>query len=235
MNKINFQRIIKIQFKFKTCRTILITLTPIAYAEDDLMFNRKQFLHTPMHGIFIVANTVPDLTKIPASRYDSSVFMPQQRVKFEYDGEVGSDWEGYFEYNMTIFPPYDKRMCSQDHWLHYCNDLSGTPGIPARPITKTVILSASRIRNQKDIDESKELIPYGLKLKDFIYGGNTSDGGVVYESLYFKDWNTLISTTAYFDTDVRSKEFSKTKVHTAIQILKRVDENARIAYRPMVR
>ncbi|WP_234640435.1 hypothetical protein [Delftia tsuruhatensis] len=231
----NLNKIIEFTLKKITFYVACTLLLSHVHAGDDLMFDKNRFPHTPMHGTFIVVQTIPDLSNIPASRYYSSVFMPQQRVKFEYDGEVGSDWDGYFEYKMTVFPPYDKRMCSQDDWRHYCNDFSGVLGMPARPITQTIILSASRIKNQKDINESEELIPYGLKLNDYIYGGNTSDGGVVYDSFYFNNWNTLISTTTYSDANLRSKAFSKAKVHTAIQILKRVDENARIAYRPMVR
>lgn len=225
----------KQSFKKIKCYIACILSSAAVYAEDSLIFDKKRFPRNPIQGTFVVTETIPDLSTISASKYHSNVFMPHQIVEFEYDGEVGSDWEGYFEYNMTIFPPYDKRMCNQDHWLHYCNEIPESKGMPKEPITQTLILSASLIENQKDINELKEIIPYGLKLGDYIYGGNTSDGGVVYDSLYFKDWNTLISLINYYDENSSLNGLRKSRVKSAIQILKRENKYIKIPHNKMVK
>lgn len=214
--------------------SLLFLSTQICSA--DLMFNNNIFPHPPIQGTFIVEKTIPDLSSIPSSQYDSSLFMPGQRIEFSYDGEVGSDWQGYYEYSMTVYPPYDQRMCEQDHWQHYCEYSNKKKQMPARPITQDLVLSSTRIKNKKDLESSKEFLPYGLKISDFIYSGNTSDSGIGYSAFYFTDWNTLISTTYYYSISRKIPDNVETKkLNIALQILKRVDENARAPYRPMVR
>ncbi|WP_234640436.1 hypothetical protein [Delftia tsuruhatensis] len=199
------------------------------------MFDKNTFPHTPMHGTFVVIETIPDIRAIPSNQYYPSLFMPEQRVKFEYDGEVGSDWEDYFEYKMTVYPPYDPRMCSQSHWLHYCNEIHGTKEIPAIPVTQDLIMTTEIAKDEVYLSLREYFVKHGLKRKDFVYEGNISDGGASY-IFYFKNWNTLISRTAYSEADISSKTRNKSsKAHGVIQILKRIDENARIPYRPMTK
>lgn len=137
----------------------------------------ERFPAHPLRGTFELASST---FAVDASRRPAEWFWPDQRVRFEFLGEVGGDWPGREEYRVTL----SSRV---------------GPGCPSddsdRPCGFAAALDARRLSTRAEVARYAQFIPYGLEPGGFVYELTSADAHVSYR-LYFQDWDTLISHTA---------------------------------------
>lgn len=123
-------------------------------------------------------------------------------------------------YSVELLPPFQHSFCLRPEWHRSCPTCDGgrAPNENDRPSTVALkyraYLDTEQLKTAADLALLRCLEPYGLKLGSFVYALTYADSRASY-TLYFKDWDTLISHTAY-DTEEDGR------VVLVDQVLKRV-------------
>lgn len=167
-----------------------------------LAFPVKEFPTRPLVGTFELYSSTPPLDDVDPRELRSALFQTGQRIRIEYVGEYGNDWPEREVYRIFMLPPFAKGFCLRPNWKHSCppHDKKRLDYElrypPTDPISHEAYLDTQIADTDKRVGFVAKFVPYGLKRGDLIYLLFYTDLRASY-TFYFKDWDTIISQSAY--------------------------------------
>lgn len=176
--------------------TILLGLPSMSIHSAD------QFPARPLVGTFELYSSTPPIDGVDSRDLQPEIFQAGQRMRIEYMGEYGSERPEREVYRISLLPPFDKGFCLRPNWKYSCPSYNGrqlvdsTPEPPTTAISSEANLDTWQIKTDKEVNLNAQFVPYGLKRGDFIYALTFTDSRANY-GFFFKDWNTIISQSAY--------------------------------------
>jgi len=171
----------------------------------------EKFPAHPLSGTFELESTTPDIAAVDPHQLQAEIFQTGQRVRFAFKEEYGADRADREVYEVTLLPPFDRGFCARPRWSLSCSEADAGRA-PAAPLKYDAYLDAERLKTAADVNLYAHFAPYGLKPGGFVYTLTYADSSASYV-FYLKDWDTLISRSAYDAGD---------KVVQVDQVLKRV-------------